>query len=451
MKKILSICLIFIICLAFTSCDFSINSVDTLMRPPKLSGESNLLQVAFEKSLENIDSVIMKNPISGDNRSSFLFYDLDKDNSPEAFAFYSDPASSEVAYFSIFKKTDDNWVRVANIKGRGEEIYEIEFADLNGDGVNEIIISWTFLTASEKSINNSFSNSSDRVLTVYSYNKKETNLIKTEYFTKIFVDDFNNDKCDEILLFNINLANIENRTIARLLSFDSNYLIDRDITLTLSNMIDVYNVATDVLNGNTRIYIDGLINENTLITEVINVSHNDFTISLPLYEANTSEIPLTARNSQILSIDIDNDGVVEIPTYETIPNAINISENLSETTPLSLTVWSEIKENVLSVDFKCLYNIQFNYYYEIPVEWIDNLEITYNLDNSVLTFYDVEDVSSEKVEIISFRVFNTNEWEDYNGRYNKFLEDKVYIYTYQFNANSKYNEATLLKNFVIVD
>ena len=451
MKKIVVIGLVVVICLTFCSCDFSINAVDTLIRPPKLSGESSLLQTAFEKSLNSVDSVIMKNPISGDNRSSFLFYDLDNDNSPEAFAFYSDPTTSETAYFSIFKKVSDNWVRVANIKGRGEEIYEIEFADINGDDIFEIIISWTFLSVSEMNKSNSLSNASDRILTIYSYDERETTLIKTEYFTKIFVDDFNNDKCDEILLLNINLANIENRTTARLLSFNSDYLVARDITLTLSNMVDIYNVVTDNLDGNTRIFIDGLINENALITEVIDINHEDFSTSLPLYESNTSEIPLTIRSSQILCYDIDNDGVVEIPTQEIMASAFNISNSSTELTPLSLTVWSEINEKELFVDFKCLYNVAYNYYYLIPEELINNISITYNIDNSSLSFYDISDSEIDKTEIISFRVFNTNEWEDYNGKYTKFLEDEFLVYAYVFNGDSGYSETTLLKNFVIVD
>lgn len=451
MKKIIAICLIAIICLSFCSCDFSLSAVDTLMRPPKLSGESSLLQIAFEKSLDNADSVIMKNPISGDNRSSFLFYDLDNDNSQEAFAFYSDPTSSETAYFSIFKNVSDNWVRVANIKGRGEEIYEIEFADVNGDGAFEIIISWTFLTAVDNNKSNSFSNISDRVLTIYSYTEEETKLITTEYFTDIFVDDFNNDKCHEILLLNINLANIENRTTARLLSFNSDYLVDRDITLTLSNMVDIYNISTDALNGNTRIYIDGLINENILITELINIKHEDFSTNLPLYDANTSEIPLTARGTQIFSLDIDNDGIVEIPTQEIMPNAFNVSNNSSEKTPLSLTVWSELEENELSVDFKCLYNVSDNYLYKIPDTWINKVSISYNSDNSILTFYAISAENTDNIEIISFKVFNTNEWNNYSGKYTELFETDILVYAYLFNDISGYDEDILLKNFVIVD
>ena len=64
MKKFITVLLIAVICLSLTSCDYNITSIESLMRPPKLSGENNLLQLAFEGSLENPDTVIMKNPIN---------------------------------------------------------------------------------------------------------------------------------------------------------------------------------------------------------------------------------------------------------------------------------------------------------------------------------------------------------------------------------------------------
>ena len=93
MKKLISICLVLIICLSFSACDFSINTVDTLMRPPKLSGESSLLQKAFEESVSDINGVIMKTPVSGQYRSSYLYFDLEKDGEQEAIVFYSYPMS----------------------------------------------------------------------------------------------------------------------------------------------------------------------------------------------------------------------------------------------------------------------------------------------------------------------------------------------------------------------
>lgn len=450
MKKIIAICLAFIICLSFSACDFSINTVDNLMRPPKLSGESSLLQVAFEKSLDNSDSIVMKNPISGDSRSSFLFYDIDSDDIQEAFAFYSDPSISEVAYFSVFKMVNNEWIQVANVKGRGEEIYEIDFADLNGDGILEILISWTFLSDVEKNSNNSFSKTSDRVLTVYNYSDVGINLIKTEYFTKVFVDDFNNDKSDEILLININHSNLSSRTTARILRFDNDYQVIIDKNLILSSMINIYNIVTDNVDGHTRIFIDGSINENTFISEIIDIKQDDFQISLPLYDMNTSDSPLTLRDSQIYSFDVDNDGVVEIPTKETWPNAVNISNNTDESTPLSLTVWSEISEGGLVTDFKCLYNISYNYFYVISDDWIETVSANYHENDSLLSFHEILP-DGTKNHIISFKLFNRNEWRDYNGKFAKISEDGIFVYAYMFNDDSGYNETNLLKNFVIVN
>lgn len=450
MKKIFSICILIVICLSLTSCDLSINSVDTLMRPPKLSGESSLLQMAFDDSIDNDDLVVMKNPISGDYRSSYLFIDLDNDSVDEAFVFYSEPEISSEASFSLFKKDNNKWTKVSNIKGRGEEIYEIDFADINGDKSLEIIISWTFLTDNEK-VNSSFSNGYNRVLTVYSYQTNTITLVKSEYFTKMYVDDFNNDNFDEILLLNINLSNAANLTTARLLSFNSEYVIEKDISLNLSNMLDIHNIATDTVDGHTRIYIDGLINENALITDIIDINHQDFIVSLPFHSEDDADVPLSVRGLQFFSVDIDNDGVVEIPTNINMDNAVVISGDSDETLQLPLTIWSELKDNELIDDFKCLYNTSNKYMYIIPDEWDENVAITYNSDNFVLSFYEIDSEETTDNEIISFKVFDINEWSDYTGKYIKFSEDGVFVYTYLFNDRAKYSETDLLENFVIVN
>ena len=341
MKKVLSIIIILVICLSLSGCNYSIVSVDNLMRPPKLSGESSELQKAFEKTLENPQDVIMKNSISGDNRSSFLFYDLDNDKQSEAFVLYSEPETSELAFCSVFKKVDNEWVKVQSIKGRGEEIYEIDFADVNGDDIFEIVISWIFSSDNQRTISNSFSYMGNRVLTLYSYSGNNLTLMKSEYFTNLYIADFNNDDSDELLLININLTSNENRTIARIIEFAEDYSIIMDDSFTLTNMLEIHNIVTDSQNGKTRIFIDGLVSENAFITEVLDINHENFKITLPLYELNTSDNPITIRTSQVLCKDIDNDGIIEIPTLEILGKSTNLTNDNIEVAPLFLTILSQ--------------------------------------------------------------------------------------------------------------
>ena len=70
MKKISVLFLVVIICCFFSGCNINISSVDVLMRPPKLSGENSLLQKTFESTVGDSGSIVMKTPVSGDNRSS---------------------------------------------------------------------------------------------------------------------------------------------------------------------------------------------------------------------------------------------------------------------------------------------------------------------------------------------------------------------------------------------
>ena len=86
-KKVFLAVFAIVICLCLSGCSIDVSSVEGLMRPPKLSGENSLLQEAFEKYLNSSKNTIMKTPISGENRSSFLYYDLDNNGVKEAFAF----------------------------------------------------------------------------------------------------------------------------------------------------------------------------------------------------------------------------------------------------------------------------------------------------------------------------------------------------------------------------
>lgn len=450
MKKICLVLILSIICLLFSSCDYSIASVDNLMRPPKLNGESRELQKAFEESVDNPEEIVMKNAISGDYRSSFLFYDIDNDNQSEAFVLFSEPSASNLACCSMFKLNNNKWVKVSTIKGRGEEIFEIDFADVNGDEVYEIVLSWTFVPDVQKTISNSLSYSGNRIFTLYSYTGNNLTLMKSDFFTELYIDDFNNDNSDELLMLNIDLTSDENRTTGRIIDFGNDYEIQRDEFFVLSNMLDIFNIVIDSHSEKTRVYIDGAVKENTYITEIVEIDNKSFDISLPLYENNISENPLTIRNANILSSDIDNDGVIEIPTLQSLPNGNRVSNN-GENTALYLTVWSEFENEVLSIDFKCLYNSIFNYYFIFSDEWDNQIATTYNPDSATLKFFEISEDNSVGNEFISIRAFTTTEWENYNGEYSVFDEDGVFVYASIFDESSNIDYDEFIKNFVIID
>lgn len=457
MKKIVAIIISAVVCLSLSGCDFNIASVDSLMRPPKLSGDSSLLQEAFEKSVNYSESIIMKTPMSGENRSSYLFYDLDDDEKQEAFVFYSDPAIEDVAYVSTFKKIDGNWSCVSNIKGRGADIYEVNFADINGDGVKELVISWNSSSQTELAKFSDFGSSRNRTMTIYSYNGSALTLIKTEVFTKAFVDDLNGDNADELFVLNIDLSNQTKSTVGKIISFNSEYEVVNQDEFTITGMLEILNIVTDNYifedKVHTRLYIDGLISETGVLTEVIDISHNDFAISLPLYESNISETPLTLRDVRTISQDIDDDGIVEIPTLETLLSGTSIASDSVEPMPLNLTVWSELHDNVVTADFKCLLNSTFGYMFVYPEEYIGSLTAVYNTDTTTLTFYALDENETLGSELFSVRVFSKLNWDENDFGYTKLDEKGAYVYGYMMlnDENAESIIEYITENFVITE
>ena len=141
MKRFAILLVFVIICLSLTVALLNLSSIESLMRPPKLSGENSLLQHAFEKTVSDSDGIVMKNPLSGEYTSTYLFFDMNNDGQEEAFVFYSDLSEDNLACVSIFKMNDNSWSFVSKIKCKSEEIYEVNFADINGDKIYEILLS----------------------------------------------------------------------------------------------------------------------------------------------------------------------------------------------------------------------------------------------------------------------------------------------------------------------
>lgn len=434
MKKISVLFIALIICCFFSGCNLSISSVDALMRPPKLSGENSLLQQTFESTIGDSENIVMKTPVSGENRSSYLLYDLDNDSVREAIVLYSDPIKDDLVYVTVFKFVNDKWSFVSTIKGRSSEIYSVDFADINGDGRFEILMSWSQVISGDTFAPAGMGSNGEKLLTIYSYNGSSTTLLKNEAYSKLLVEDINNDSADELFILNISFTNQEKVTLGRVVAFDKEYSIEQELKIQLTGMLDVFNIACDNYSINdethTRIYIDGSISESGIITEVIDIKHNDLSISLPFYESNISAQPLTLRDVRVYSQDIDNDGIIEVPVIEKLPGGIKLSANDEEKTALNLTVWSEINNNELIVDSKCLLNGTYGYMFVYPEDWFGNITAIYNEKNATITFYSLDVNETLTASLFSIKSTFELDWEEDNNGYTKFDENGVYVYGY---------------------
>ena len=435
MKKIFSVLLsLVIICLSFTSCKSIFSPVDELMRPPRLSGDDKKLQEAFEKSVAEYDNVVMKIPISGKYKSSYNLFDIDGDDSDETIILYSVPFEGNSAIAEIFKYTGSEWVSVSKINTETNEIYEINFADINGDGCYEVLLGLT----DENFIDVDSRLNLTHILNIYTYDGEKTELVAEELYSNIYIKNLNNDNTDELILFRNNFKNADNLTSARIISYNNDFSISYDNTTDISDMLEIQNIVSDKIVKNnveyTRVFVDGSFSDTEFITEIIEIDESNFNVSLPLYSDNMSETPGTLRRNNLYCMDIGFDGTIEIPSTDIFPYSEKISEG--KTIPLELVIWSEYGDG-FTVKYKTLLNSKVGHVAFIPDEFIGNVSVIYDEENLNLTFYSIDGDGNVEKALFSYRIFTVPQWEENSFNYEKIHENDTYVYSFLiFNSDN---------------
>lgn len=451
MKRIFALLLVVIICLSFTSCENPFTPVDKLMRPPELSGGDKKLQEAFEDSVSEYDNIVLKIPISGKYKSSYILYNIDGKGEDEAIILYSVPAMDNAVFAEIFKYSDNEWIFVSQISTDSSDIYEVNFADINGDGFNELLLGWTNQTANNEFIDIDLTLNLSHSLMIYSYDGEKTDVVATEAYSNLFINDLNNDNSDEVLLFRNNFSSVENLTSARILSYNKDYSVKYDKTTKITGMLEIDSISGDRVEKNgenySRVFVDGAVSDTEVVTEIIEIDEENFDVSLPLYADNLSYNPTTLRKGQIYCLDVDGDGIIEIPTLEVMPYSEKKSKDNS--TPLELVIWSEHNENGFKVKFKTLVNSKVGQLAFIPEDFIGTVSVIYDEENRNLTFYAVDSNGTISNALFSYRIFTIPEWEENTYNYEMIHKNDTYVYAFLiFKAdNYDYYKKYITENF----
>lgn len=370
----------FLIC-TLCGCTPTLSGVDNLMRPPKLSGENAGIEEAFARATAN-RNIKMKTPTTGEYRSAYVLQDIDGDADAEVITFYCDADDETAVYMHILDRTENRWESVADIKGKGSEVDKIDFCDMNGDGVSEIVVCWSL-----------FESSGSKMMTVYTAAfGKNTGTVRelvSEPYSQMVHIDMNADSNDDILLVLLTSENGKSRTTAKILMMDSDFGIYCPSSIELVPALRVSALQSqkadkaDALQA--LVYADCVLNETTAVTEIIYWDAENMRLCAPLTKNNMSEAPSTARASNLSAADVEKDGRLEIPTTQLLENAVTV--NGTEEQPLELTVWLSFDGSELRVKEQGLMIYSSSYLFRFSEAEIQALAVVNNIPDRTCTFY----------------------------------------------------------------
>ncbi len=377
-------------------------SAEELMRPPALSSEQLEISSALEQAVGDSD-IKYKYPETGDHRSSFIFYDLDGDGDEEAMAFYQAESKGSSTWVNILDRRDDRWVSLYDISAPNNEteIDFISFQPLVSDE-NSIIIGWA----------NEYMN--EKCAVVYSYDGQTMKKYYEEDYSQLcFMDLDNNGKLDMLSVYN---DDFDEKCIVSYIIRDSN--ISGATVLKRQSIIELYYDSTELLSVQAgkidvttpALFIDSKIDisrdTHMYLTQIVTVE--DGRLADLLYNGETSLCENTLRPTSTVCQDINDDGVMEVPTVVPLPGYEDSEEALYMTQFNQLSSsqgWVPVRSVVINEDQR--------YQLTLPDRWIGSVTIHSQPESKEWSFVrygaNLEDSSSL---LLRLKVYSSKDYHD---------------------------------------
>lgn len=369
MKKISAVILLILIMLTASGCSMLDGNIDTLLTAPSPAGELHDIQLALEKSTGK--KIALKYPSNGDYRSAIVLKDLNGDGIEEALAFYSTTVdNTKNMHINLIVKNGEGWVALPSVSLVATGVEKVEFADMNGDGIEEIIVGWTVYSGVEKSVG------------VYSINEAGLTSRILENYSTYICNDFNNDSKPDLLIINKDIK--KSVASAMLLTLSENGAEEYGACM-LDPAATEYRdpVIFKLENGDTAVYIDGVKGTGT-ITEMLIIGSEINNIS---YSGDNSTAFNTFRSGSTPISDINGDGNYDIPvSYLLTKSESDAGANIYKTN------WYSYTGSEIVLTLSAIMNYSDGYLLAIPEKWDSTISVSGNSSERTRTVFktDVE-------------------------------------------------------------
>ncbi len=354
--------------LALTACSFG-SSVDTLLTPPKLSEEQREVYDALIKAVGN--DIRLQYPRAGENRSAFVFADIDGEPEEEAIVFYEKAGETDgtgnVRINIIDRDADGKWYSVYDHAGMGTGIERVIFSDIGGSGTISMMIGYSLL-------------SGEKNVTVYSYSGGILSADYSDSYNTMFVTDIDRSGSAELVLVRTETP-IRKASLSLIARDGADGSVSETGNIALDkNAAEFVNIASGYVGTDTpAIFIDGL-SDRQLTTEII-YSVND-TLRNPLYLGESSIIENTRRPAGYLCTDIDLDGVIEIPTRSLFPGYSEGSDD-----KVYSTDWNILDNYSIAKKYTSYYDRTDGYCFIFPSRWAGVVTAKADASAGAVVFY----------------------------------------------------------------
>lgn len=296
MKRVKCAALFLVVCL-LGGC--SGMSIDELYCLPKASEDYYDLQEALSQELGN--GLSYDAPASGARREPVQLVDLDHDGTDEAVAFFRSSQDGSVAAY-IFARRDSQYELADQIPCSGSAVGAVEYADLDGSGSLELLITCQV------------SEAVTQALQVSRYQNNAAESLLTAPCGRYVLTDLNGDGAKEILC--ITDSGAEASAAVTYYTYVGGQMKTGQELRLSENYSDILNIAQGTLEDGTEAVLITGTAEDQMKTDVL--IQND-QAELTAVDCGTLGSSAQLQGGDLYPRDMDGDGNLEIPKGKVLP------------------------------------------------------------------------------------------------------------------------------------
>lgn len=418
MKYFKAFICIFLISFLLSGCNFRISSsIDDLISPLSPFGDNADVKEALDRYVSN--GYTLKTPDNGRYISSYNFYDFDSDGTEEAFVFYEPSDNLGSICLAVITKNDSKWDVACSVTGAGKDVYSLDFVKLNNDALPQVIVCW-----------DAISNSMNHELVVYTLNLKSAKptlkaFDETKNVSEYYCADMYGDKNNELLLLNTNTGSSKSPR-AELYSLNSGSFELLGETKLDSRIATFSSINEDTVDGKTQVYVDAITSDGALmITELLVWDEDYESIVSPFYSYSSMRTEETSREARLVCMDIDGDGLLEIPidySLRSLPDKVFAVK------------FTDYRHTVLVHNSYALFVENDKYVFVLPNEVLPYLSVKYSSKDREMS---IENRQSKKVILKIKPVLKATYKENEHKKYQIVSEASGYYYLAQKGDDSE--------------
>ena len=380
-KRILLPMLLLLTALLLPGC--AMRTVEEMYALPKRSEEFNEMQSAIDTAMYGMTYA---SPQSGENQQTVQMADLDGDGVEEILVF-AKGASEKPLQVLIFSQDEKGRVHTVETIGfNGLSFEQVEYVNFDDKPGQELVVGIRVGDQVQRSVS------------VYTLNGGDAELMLLNGYSKFITCDLDENGYAELMVLRPGEQETQ-RGMAVLYQYAGRQ-IERSVEMALSE--DPSNIRRIIQgklqNGKPAVYVASSAQQNAIVTDVLTMKDNQLTNIAFSDEVNTSIY--TLHNFYVYASDIDGDSIVEIPSMLTM-KPVSVWNNEEERFFLR---WYSFDDNGWEHDkLFTFHNFVGGWYLELDSRWASR--ITVEQYNGVFRFYLWDESYQEAEPLFTLYVF----------------------------------------------